>query len=292
MKQLLIVFGILIAAAYLFTSPPSSVESQVASAPPAQAESEAGAPLRSSWGASLGALKKIAEAPAVKGNSSSEPIRPPRMDREEMVRRSPSVTQALVQPAASLASEDLAVKGSPKWVTLTEPVRFRAKPNVTSPGRPLYPAGSKAKIVSSDNGWLELLDPTTKERGWVSHIFIASTDAPKEGELQAASASNANVAGRRKVEGRSQVASEQESEGRSQVAQAASVPPRDQQNVEGRSNEAKTAKTRAQVRDTNPNVRASVDIRAKRKGGLFKRRDRPRGLFRLRREPTIISRSL
>lgn len=257
MKQLLIVFGILIAAAYLFTSPPSSVESQVASAPPAQAESEAGAPLRSSWGASLGALKKIAEAPAVKGNSSSEPIRPPRMDREEMVRRSPSVTQALVQPAASLASEDLAVKGSPKWVTLTEPVRFRAKPNVTSPGRPLYPAGSKAKIVSSDNGWLELLDPTTKERGWVSHIFIASTDAPKEGELQ-----------------------------------AASVPPRDQQNVERRSNEAKTAKTTAQVRDTNPTVRASVDIRAKRKGGLFKRRDRARGLFRLRREPAIISRSL
>jgi hypothetical protein len=285
-KQLLIVFGILIVAAYLFTSPPSSVESRVTSAPPAQAEREARAPLRSSWGASLGALKNNAEAPAVKGDSSSEPNRSSRMDREELVRRSPAVTQAVVQPAPSLPSEDVALKDSPKWVTLTQPVRFRTDPNVTSPG-PLYPAGSKAKILGSNNGWLELLDPTTKERGWVSHIFVASTDAPKEGELQAASASDANVADRRKVQRRSQVASEQESEGRSQVAQAASIPTRDQQDIERRSNEAKTiqVKPTAQVRDTNPAFRASVDTRAKRRGGLFNRRDRARGLFRLRRQP-------
>jgi hypothetical protein len=152
-KQLLIVFGILIVAAYLFTSPPSSVESRVTSAPPAQAESEARAPLRSSWGASLGALKNNAEAPAVKGDSSSEPNRSSRMDREELVRRSPAVTQAVVQPAPSLPSEDVALQDSPKWVTLTEPVRFRTDPNVTSPG-PLYPAGSKAKIPAVTTvGW-------------------------------------------------------------------------------------------------------------------------------------------
>ena len=65
--------------------------------------------------------------------------------------------------------------------------QFRGEASVSSPGRRLYPKGSTAQVVGNENGWLHLLDPTTKERGWVYHTYVAPIDRPSDDQLYVAS---------------------------------------------------------------------------------------------------------
>jgi hypothetical protein len=54
------------------------------------------------------------------------------------------------------------------------------------PGLRLCPAGSKAQVVGRKHGWVQLLYPTTQERGWVYHKYLASIDEPSAAQLEAA----------------------------------------------------------------------------------------------------------
>lgn len=181
-KRLLLFVCVGGAAVYLLI-PPSRLPEEVpesVSAVQTQADHRAKGALSSSWGSTLQSLRQDREAAWVSPQrpTSPEPIGStpkPHVKQGSQVAR---VTQPVVQPDQASAATDETEREAVKWVRMTQVVRVRSEASVSSPGLRAYPAGSKAQIVGRKNGWVQVLDPTTNERGWVYHSYLASIDDP------------------------------------------------------------------------------------------------------------------
>ena len=183
MKRLLLFVCLVGAAVYLLTPPRTPPEGaiEVISAAQTEADREVRRSLSSSWGSSLQSLRKEPEVAWANPQqpASSEPTGfVPRPDREKQAAQptrgaKPSlrVDQASAPTIADTEREAV------EWVRLTAAVRARSGASVSSPGLWSYPTGSKAQVVGRANGWVQLLDPTTQERGWVYHAYLAPIDA-------------------------------------------------------------------------------------------------------------------
>jgi len=56
--------------------------------------------------------------------------------------------------------------------------RVHSEASVSSPTIRFYRPGTELHVVSRENGWLQLLDPVTQERGWVFEKYLVSIDGP------------------------------------------------------------------------------------------------------------------
>lgn len=184
MKRLLLFVCVGGAAVYLLIPPSRSPEEvpESVSAVQIQADHRAKGALSSSWGSTLQSLRQDREAAWVRPQRPTppEPIGStpkPHVKQGSQVAR---VTPPVVQPdpdQASAATEE-AEREAVKWVRMTQAVKVRSEASVSSPGLRAYPAGSKAQIVGRKSGWVQVLDPTTNERGWVYHSYLVSIDDP------------------------------------------------------------------------------------------------------------------
>ena len=62
--------------------------------------------------------------------------------------------------------------------------RVHSEASVSSPTIRFYRPGTELQLVRRKNGWLELLDPATQERGWIFEKYLVSIDAPSPRKLQ------------------------------------------------------------------------------------------------------------
>jgi Bacterial SH3 domain len=182
-KRLLLFVCIVGAAVYLLApaSRPTDGTLEAVSAVQTQTNQQIRRPLSSSWGSTLRSLRGDQEAAWVSPQppTSLEPLGSEPTPHVEMQgSRLTRVTQYAVQPDQVSVTTDETERDAVKWVRMTQDVRVRSEASVSFPGLQFYPAGSKAQIVGRKNGWVEVLDPTTNERGWVYHSYLASIDAP------------------------------------------------------------------------------------------------------------------
>jgi hypothetical protein len=86
------------------------------------------------------------------------------------------------QPAAadkaSLPGIDGTEQEPVEWAKVIFAARVHSEASVSSPTVAYYRPGTELQVVKRENGWLQLLDPVTQERGWVFEKYLSSIDGP------------------------------------------------------------------------------------------------------------------
>jgi len=179
------------AAVYLLTPLRTSPEGpkETVSTAQMQADDPVSGSLNS-WGSSLQSLRQEpdltwasdqhADSPKITGSAPR-----PYTDKQGSQPKTGAPPSVRVDQASAPTKDD-AKREAVEWVRMTQAVRLRSKASVSSPGLRLYPAGSKAQVVGRKHGWVQLLYPTTQERGWVYHRYLASIHEPSAAQLEAA----------------------------------------------------------------------------------------------------------
>jgi hypothetical protein len=72
-----------------------------------------------------------------------------------------------VQDAAHLA-----------WVKVVHGAKAHSAASISSPITKFYPPGKELQILGRENGWIELVDPATQERGYVFEQYLVAIDSP------------------------------------------------------------------------------------------------------------------
>lgn len=170
MKRLLLFLFLVGAAVYLFMGPDTPEADQTTTAPPRHAELSPREPLHTSWGSNLQSLREGDQEPLAQTfHVSARPIQQTRETPDRQVK----------QPSADERPAIMAAVGpAVQWVKITRAVELRREADVASPGFRHYPSGSEVMAVGASNVWVQLLDPTTQERGWVYHNFLTPIDGP------------------------------------------------------------------------------------------------------------------
>jgi hypothetical protein len=80
-----------------------------------------------------------------------------------------------------------------EWATVVLAAKVHGEASVSSPTLRFYQPGTALQVVSRRNGWIQIIDPTSEERGWVLEQYLVPADGPAA--TQTALTSNAgNVA--------------------------------------------------------------------------------------------------
>jgi len=187
------------ATVYLLTPPRTRPEgpTEAVSTAQTQADAQVSGSLNS-WGSSLQSLRQKPDVEWASDQQADSPeiagSVPKRYTDKYGSQPKPDASPSVRVDQASAPTKGDAEQDAVEWVRMTQAVRLRSKASVSSPGLRLYPAGSKAQVVGRKHGWVQLLYPTTQERGWVYHRYLASIDEPSAAQLAAASKPPVKVA--------------------------------------------------------------------------------------------------
>lgn len=125
-----------------------------------------------SWGTDLPALASSQEASpplrkaaAMPGSSDSNPSQ--NLDGFARAEEKPTSSQA-----NGTAYEPT------EWVRVTLAARLHSEASVSSRTVRFYQPGTALQVVSRENGWVQVTDPTSQEGGWVLQQYLVLTDPP------------------------------------------------------------------------------------------------------------------
>jgi hypothetical protein len=192
-KRLLLLAGLVGFAAYLLTpsrTPPMEPTETVSTAQ-APRDRQTRGPLGSSWGSSLRSLTQDPDAAfaesqqAAPYETAGSGPRPHTETQEWQHTRGANPTVSVDHAWAPGLNDP--EREAVEWVKINQVVAVRSEPSVSSLGLRSYPTGSRAQVVGRENGWVQLLDPMTQERGWVYHTYLSSIDGPGVARPEAAS---------------------------------------------------------------------------------------------------------
>jgi hypothetical protein len=198
-KRLLFILFFVGAAVYLLAPPRAVPEGPKEAVSTAQTQADAqGSGSLNSWGSSLQSLRQEPDVTWASDQQADSPeiigSAPRRHTDKQGSQPKPGAPPSVRVDQASAPTKDDAKREAVEWVSMTQAVRLRSKASVSSPGLRLYPTGSKAQVVGRKHGWVQLLYPTTQERGWVYHRYLASIDDPSAVQPVAASKPPVKVA--------------------------------------------------------------------------------------------------
>jgi hypothetical protein len=193
MMRVLIVLSLAGVTAYMLIPPGerewNAVEDISTARPNAPSQArlpEADRKLRS-WGPTLRSLGRdnqgsvAAAQPASTPPLMREPLHQPgSVAGSEAPRAAPD---SLVRPVAATAlpaepAQDAEDAAHLAWVTVVHGAKAHSAASISSPVTKFYPPGKELQILGRENGWIELLDPTTQERGYVFEQYLVAIDRP------------------------------------------------------------------------------------------------------------------
>ena len=120
-----------------------------------------------SWGANLPALVN-SQQPQPQQNVAHAPTE-----------RMSDADQPAASPGNLVPSElDSSKQDHVEWTKVMLAARAHGEASVSSPTIRFYSPGTQLQVVSRQNGWLQLLDPVTQERGWVFEKYLVLIDGP------------------------------------------------------------------------------------------------------------------
>jgi hypothetical protein len=64
------------------------------------------------------------------------------------------------------------------WVKVVYGAKAHSAASISSPITKFYPPGKELQLLGRENGWIELLDPATQERGYVFERYLVAIDGP------------------------------------------------------------------------------------------------------------------
>jgi Bacterial SH3 domain len=80
-----------------------------------------------------------------------------------------------------------------EWAKVTFPAKAHSEASVSSPILRFYQLGTVLQVVSRENGWVQVTDPTSQETGWVFERFLVPADGPTVGQTALATTTSKAV---------------------------------------------------------------------------------------------------
>jgi hypothetical protein len=132
----------------------------------------------SSWDAYL-------PTPAVSQNSQSVTSQPapssPQQKDAERQRTGHQFAKSENKPTTS--ESDGSESESVAWAKVVLAAQLHSEASVTSPTVRFYGAGTELQVVRREGAWFQVLDPVTKERGWVLDEYLSSIGGPTAAQV-------------------------------------------------------------------------------------------------------------
>jgi hypothetical protein len=165
MRRLLL-FLCLVGAAVYWLTPPRTVlvEERISDA---QAWANRPVVLRS-WGPTLKSLRK---KPHTSLAASQEPTAQGSEQMPGVYKPSASMIEASAPASDNSEQQPVA------WARVIFAARAHSAASVSSPTIRFYQPGTELQVVRRANGWFELANPVTQERGWVFQKYLVSIES-------------------------------------------------------------------------------------------------------------------
>ena len=151
-------------------------------------QSSSGPPDRQlrSWGTDLSSL--------VSSRAEPLPLRKPSVvlgSLETPSSQASAVVANAVEAPAFSQSDDTSYEPI-EWAKITLAARAHSEASVSSPTLRFYQPGAALQVISRENGWVQVTDPTSREGGWVLEQYLAPIE--RSTVTQAAMATTASKA--------------------------------------------------------------------------------------------------
>lgn len=114
---------------------------------------------------------------------------PPRSEAKGSVINRPSAS--MVSAALGPAPSETPAYDPTEWLSVRLAARVHREPSVSSPITQFYQPGTMLQVVSRENGWVEISEPTSNQGGWMLEQYLAQIDGPHA--TQTALVTNASV---------------------------------------------------------------------------------------------------
>jgi hypothetical protein len=93
------------------------------------------------------------------------------------------VTAASTSPSASSEAKPTTTRPGGtfqplEWAKVVLAAKVHGDAFVSSPTLRFYPPGTSLRVVSRQNGWVQITDPVSGERGWVFEQYLVAADGP------------------------------------------------------------------------------------------------------------------
>jgi SH3 domain-containing protein len=131
-----------------------------------------------SWGSTLQSLGREADAEPAPPEPSSDGTSPqsaPKASNAAVA--NPSLIPAAAEAPAAMTEASNDAVG---WAKIVLPAKGHREPSVSSAITKFYPSGTELQVTARQSGWVQLLDPSTGERGWVFDQYLVSIDSPSQ----------------------------------------------------------------------------------------------------------------
>jgi SH3-like domain-containing protein len=90
----------------------------------------------------------------------------------------PASTSGSAGSAATTAQPDGTAYQPVEWAKVVLAAKVHGDASVSSPTVRFYPPGTALQVVGRQNGWAQITDPTSGERGWVYEQYLSPADGP------------------------------------------------------------------------------------------------------------------
>ena len=127
-----------------------------------------------SWGSNLPALAS-STSQEVSLPLHKSPVMPGlyESDRSQHSNGSPAPGEA-----STSAQDGGTADAQSEWANVVLAARVHSEASVSSPTIRFYQAGTALRVVGRESGWLQVIDFTSGERGWVFEKYLAPTGSP------------------------------------------------------------------------------------------------------------------
>jgi SH3-like domain-containing protein len=102
----------------------------------------------------------------------------------------PASTSHSASSAAATPQADGTAYQPSEWAKVVLVAKVHGDASISSPTVRFYPPGTALQVVSRQNGWVQIKDPTSGESGWVYEQYLSPADGPTA--TQTAMADTAN----------------------------------------------------------------------------------------------------
>ena len=141
-------------------------------------QSSSGPPDRQlrSWGTDLSSL--------VSSRAASLPLRKPGVvlgsletpSRQDSAVVADSLAKAAEAP--TFLQSDATSYEPIEWAKVMLAARAHSEASVSSPTLRFYQPGAALQVISRENGWVQVTDPTSRENGWILEQYLVPIDRP------------------------------------------------------------------------------------------------------------------
>ena len=94
----------------------------------------------------------------------------------------PKAATTLVSPSPIVASTNSVSDGtayqSVEWARVAFAAKVHSGASVSSPTLGFYQPGTRLRVVSRQNGWVQVADSNSGERGWVFEQYLVPAESP------------------------------------------------------------------------------------------------------------------